>query len=99
MICLSSLFSIKINVSLRKNNKTLSSRIDNKMGSNAIADMYQHSPNLFFDHMTTIIRQSLIHGMIHPSLLLCTLIPLVNDTMGDTTQSNNFRAIAGGRMI
>ena len=63
------------------------------------SDMYQKSPDIFFEHLTTILQQSLIHGFLPPVVLLCTLVPLVKDSLGDITKSNNYRAIAGGCLI
>ena len=28
------------------------------------SDMYQHGPDIFFEHLTTIIQQSLVHGFL-----------------------------------
>ena len=32
-------------------------------------------------------------------MLLCTLLPLVKDNLGDITASDNYRAIAGGSLL
>ena len=31
--------------------------------------------------------------------MLCTLLPLIKDSLGDITRSENYRAIAGGCLI
>ena len=39
------------------------------------------------------------HGSVPEFILLCTLIPLVKDNLGDITNSDNYRAIAGGCLL
>ena len=39
------------------------------------------------------------HGSVPLFVLLCTLIPLVKDNLGDITASENYRAIAGGSLL
>ena len=63
------------------------------------SDMYRNSPDIFYSHLATILRQSLIHGFLPNTVLLCTLMPLVKDNFGDITKSENYRAIAGGCLI
>ena len=41
-----------------------------------------------------IFKCFLIHGHISTVLLLCALVPLVKDKLGDKTSSSNYRAIA-----
>ena len=50
-------------------------------------------------HLTHLIRSFLIHGQVPYFLLVCTLLPLVKDNLGDITQSDNYRAIASGSQI
>ena len=54
------------------------------------SEMYHHSPDILYDHLTTIIQQSLIHGFLPPVVLLCTVIPLIKDSLGDITKSSNY---------
>ena len=61
--------------------------------------MYRNSPNVFYDHLATILRQSLVHGVLPNEVLLCTLMPMIKDNLGDIAKSNNHRAIAGGCLI
>ena len=63
------------------------------------SDMYQHSSDIFFEHLTTTIQHSLIHGFLSPAVLLCTLVPLMKDSLGYITKCNNYSAIAGGCLI
>ena len=41
----------------------------------------------------------LIHGKVAVILLLCSLIPIVKDNLGDLTSSDNYRAIAKSSLI
>ena len=41
----------------------------------------------------------LAHGSVPFIILLCTLLPLVKDNLGDSTSSDNYRAIAGGCLL
>ena len=63
------------------------------------SDMYKSSPSAFIKHLTNILRGSLIHSAIPHAVLLCSLMPLVKDNLGDITKSSNYRAIAGGCLI
>ena len=63
------------------------------------SEMFKNSPAIFYSHFATNIRQSLIHGVLPNTVLLCTLMPLVKDNFGDITKSENYRAIAGGCLI
>ena len=63
------------------------------------SDMYIHGPNIFFQHLSTILRQSIIHGVLPHIVMICTLMPLIKDSLGDLTKSDNYRAIAGGCLV
>ena len=69
----------------------------------AIYDMsseyYHNAPPELTTHLTRLLQLYFCHGYVPQSLLLCTLIPLVKDTLGDMTSSENYRAIAGGCLI
>ena len=64
-----------------------------------VSDCYINGPPELLQHLTVLIRIFLVHGSIPSSILVCTLLPLVKDNFGDTTSSNNYRAIAGGCLI
>ena len=59
------------------------------------SDMYRNGPEVLFQHLSTILRQSLVHGSLPNLVLLCTLTPLLKDSLGYITKSANYRAIAG----
>ena len=49
--------------------------------------------------ITNLLKIFLAHGFIPQVTLLCTLLPLVKDGLGDITISDNYRAIAGGCLL
>ena len=59
------------------------------------SDMYIYGPDIFFQHLAKILRQSIIHGVLPHIVMICTLMPLIKDSLGDLTKSDNYRAIAG----
>ena len=46
-----------------------------------------------------LFKTFLIHGHISKFLLLCSLVPIIKDKLGDKTSSNNYRAIAISSLI
>ena len=58
-----------------------------------------NSPPELILHLTNLLRLFVSHGTVPHFLLLCTLLPLVKDNLGDTTASDNYRAIAGGCLL
>ena len=61
---------------------------------NSVSDCYVHGPVNLSTHISKLVRTFLIHGAVSNFILLCTLIPLVKDGLGDITSSKNYRAIA-----
>ena len=81
--------------------KAISMMKPNKSDSvyDASSDMYLNGPPELTTHMTNLIRLFLVHGFVPQIVLLCTLLPLVKDGLGDITKSDNYRAIAGGCLV
>ena len=50
-------------------------------------------------HLTSLVRTFILHGSVPYFILLCTLLPLVKDNLGDSTSSENYRAIASGSLL
>ena len=50
-------------------------------------------------HLANLFRMFLIHGKVSAILLLCSLIPIVKDNLGDLTSNDNYRAIAKSSLI
>ena len=57
------------------------------------SDCIKNAPFIFYKHLATFFKTSLIHGYISSVLLLATLVPLLKDKLGDICDSNNYRSI------
>ena len=60
------------------------------------SDCLINGPCELVKHLTNLIRIFISHGEVPRIILICTLLPLVKDNLGDLTQSDNYRAIAAG---
>ena len=60
------------------------------------SDCLIEGPPELVTHLTSMIRIFISHGQVPDIFLLCTLLPLVKDNLGDITMSDNYRAIAAG---
>ena len=63
------------------------------------SDFYRNAPPEFNKHLANLIKLYFSHGYVPQVILLCTLVPLVKDNLGDITSSGNYRAIAGGSLL
>ena len=64
------------------------------------SDCLINGPDLLISHLTNLFRIFIGHGRVPTSLLVCSLVPIVKDTLGDITSSDNYRAIAiGSRLL
>ena len=63
------------------------------------SDCVKNAPFIFYKHLATFLKTSLIHGYISSVLLLATLVPLLKDKLGDICDSNNYRSIAISSLI
>ena len=63
------------------------------------SDFYINGPPQVVTHLTNLVRLCVSHGTVPYFVLLCTLLPLVKDNLGDVTASDNYRAIAGGCLL
>ena len=64
-----------------------------------MSDFYINGPPELICHLTVLLKLFLSHGSLPYFILMCTLIPLVKDNLGDITSSDNYRAIAGGCLL
>ena len=64
-----------------------------------ISDCLINGPTELLTHLTNLLRMFISHGSVPYFVLLCTLMPLVKDNLGDITTSENYRAIAGGSLL
>ena len=63
------------------------------------SDYYLNAPPELVSHLTKLIKLYLSHGYVPKAVLMCTLLPLLKDNLGDITSSENYRAIAGGCLL
>ena len=71
----------------------------NKSLFNIQSDCIMNGPPELITHLTHLIKAFVIHGNVPFFILLCTLLPLVKDNLGDITSSENYRAIASGSLL
>ena len=50
-------------------------------------------------HLNLLFKSLISHGFVPYLILLCTLLPLVKDNLGDISSSENYRAIASGSLL
>ena len=50
-----------------------------------MSDFYIHVPDELVSHLAAMIKLYFQHGCIPPFILLCTLLPIVKDNLGDAT--------------
>ena len=63
------------------------------------SDCLMNGPPELVSHLTLLIKSFISHGYVPYFILLCTLLPLVKDNLGDITSSENYRAIASGSLL
>ena len=63
------------------------------------SDCIINGPPELLTHLTNLVKSFIMHGSVPFFILLCTLLPLVKDNLGDITSSENYRAIASGSLL
>ena len=63
------------------------------------SDCIINGPQELICHLTNILKLYVSHGHVPYVILLCTLLPIVKDGLGDITSSDNYRAIASGSLL
>ena len=63
------------------------------------SDCLMNGPDALYKHLASLFRAFLIHGQVASILLLCSLIPIVKNGVGDLTSSDNYRAIAKSALV
>ena len=84
-------------------------RVNNDLIKQALAKMKDGKSDVLFDftsdllmngppeltiHIVNMFRGIIIHGSVPFYLLICTLVPIVKDSLGNHAASDNYRAIA-----
>lgn len=87
------------------NTKTVAAALDKLKSSKSDpvfdfnSDCLINSPPELIHHVTNLFKWFLRSGKVPAFLLLCTIVPIVKDNIGDITSSENYRAIAIGSLI
>ena len=63
------------------------------------SDCLLNGPANLITHLTNIVKMIISHGQVPANILVCTLLLLVEDNLGDLTSSDNYRAIATGSQL
>ena len=63
------------------------------------SDVFINGPPELVTHLTNMIKSFVVHGSVPYFLLLCTLVPIVKDPLGDIQSSANYRAIAISSLV
>ena len=66
---------------------------------NYSSDCFENAPDVFYQHLSDIFQEFLIHGHVSSILLISTLVPLVKDKLGDICVSSNYRSIALSSLV
>ena len=53
------------------------------------SDMLIHAPPQLTTHLVNMFKCFLVHGYIPHFLLLCTIVPILKDSLGDIASSDN----------
>ena len=63
------------------------------------SDCIVNGPESLIPHLTNLIRLFISHGKTPFFILVCSLVPIVKDNLGDQAASDNYRAIAIGSLL
>ena len=63
------------------------------------SDCLINGTDSLIDHVTNLFKWFFRTGRIPPFLLMCTLVPIIKDNLGDISSSDNYRAIAIGSLL
>ena len=63
------------------------------------SDLLIHGPPELSKHIVNMFRSFIIHGSVPFFLLICTLVPIVKDNLGNHAASDNYRAIAISSLV
>ena len=63
------------------------------------SDCLINGPPELISHLANMLKTFIMHGEVPYFILVCTLLPLVKDSLGDITLSDNYRAIAASSQI
>ena len=63
------------------------------------SDCLKNAPFVLCERLAMLFRQYLTHGHVSSIIMVSTLIPLIQDKLGDTCSSSNYRSIALSSLV
>lgn len=66
---------------------------------NVSSDSLKGAPDIMYKTLTLLLKSYITHGHVSSFLLVSTLIPIIKNKLGDSTDSNNYRSIAISSLI
>ena len=63
------------------------------------SDCIKNSPDILYEHLSTMLQLLLTHSHVSMFLLLAVLVPIVKDKLGNISASKNYRSIAISSII
>ena len=67
--------------------------------SEIVSDYLINAPDALYTHLSNILKSFTIHGHLSSTLAICTLLPIIKDKLGNSSDSNNYRSIAISSVI
>ena len=56
-------------------------------------DVFKHAPEVMISALTSLFKACLVHGYVPGELLIAKIIPLLKDSNGDVSSTDNYRSI------
>ena len=63
------------------------------------SDCFLNAPDIFFNLISLVFKDWLIHGTVTKSVLSCAFIPLLKNSLKDPAKTESYRAIAGSSLL
>ena len=63
------------------------------------SDCFLNAPDIFFNLISLVFKDWLIHGTVTKSVLSCAYIPLLKNSLKDPAKTESYRAIAGSSLL
>ena len=63
------------------------------------SDAILNAPDILFDQLALVYRSWLLHGTVTTSLLACSFLPLLKNSLKNPAETNSYRAIAGSSLL
>ena len=63
------------------------------------SDAILNAPVILYDHLAAVYRSFLVHGTVSLNLLACGFLPLLKNSLKNSSDVNSYRAIAGSSLL